>query len=59
MIRNYNGHTSAVRDLNFTNNGRHFLSAGYDKSIHYWDAETGQVIKSFRVKAFPYCARFN
>jgi pre-mRNA-processing factor 17 len=53
------GHREAVRDVYFTNDGTHFLSAGYDKTIHYWDTETGKVVKSFFIKKFPYCVRFN
>jgi pre-mRNA-processing factor 17 len=58
-VRTYMGHKEAVRDLYFTNDGLHFLSAGYDKLIHYWDTETGKAVKTFKLKKFPYCIRFN
>src|SRR5688572_9382415 len=55
----YMGHSEAIRDVYFTNDGLHFLSASYDKRIHYWDTETGKVVKTFDLKKFPYCVRFH
>lgn len=57
--RDYIGHKEAVRDLNFSNDGYHFLSASYDKYVNYWDTETGKVISSFNTKKYPYCVRLN
>lgn len=33
-----------VKDVWFANDGRRFVSTGYDKKIRYWDTETGQII---------------
>lgn len=58
-VRTYVGHTQAIKDVCFSNDGRHFLSAGYDKSILYWDTEYGKVVQSYKIKFFPLCVKIN
>lgn len=56
--RTYLGHSAAVRDVQFSNDGKQFLSAGYDRFIRQWDTETGQCIATFTNRKMPYCARY-
>ncbi|KAL0009114.1 hypothetical protein SO802_010616 [Lithocarpus litseifolius] len=56
-MRTYMGHSKAVRDIWFCNDGTKFLTAGYDKNIKYWDTETGQVISTFSTGRIPYVVR--
>ena len=53
------GHSKAVRDIWFCNDGTKFLTAGYDKNIKYWDTETGQGISTFSTGKIPYVVRLN
>ena len=40
------GHTDDVRSVAYSRDGRSLASAGYDRTIKLWDAETGQLIRS-------------
>ncbi|KAA8499867.1 Pre-mRNA-processing factor 17 [Porphyridium purpureum] len=66
-IRSYMGHAKAVRDVCFAGDSAHFLSAGFDGVVWYWDTETGQAISKIRCaqtslaassKVVAYCAKF-
>lgn len=49
----------AVKDVTFSNDGRKFLSCGYDRQIKLWDTETGQCLKRFSNGKIPYVVRFH
>uniref|UniRef100_UPI00358E4ADD pre-mRNA-processing factor 17 n=1 Tax=Myxine glutinosa TaxID=7769 RepID=UPI00358E4ADD len=58
-LRSFLGHSKAVRDACFNNDGTQFLSAGYDRLVRLWDTETGACISRFTNRRVPYCVRFN
>ncbi|KAJ3414503.1 pre-mRNA-processing factor 17 [Chytridiales sp. JEL 0842] len=58
-LRTYIGHGKAIKAIDFSNDGRQFLSASYDKYIKLWDTETGKCIRSFTTKRVPNCVKFN
>lgn len=55
-LATYIGHTEMVKDIDFTQDGRRFISCGYDKKLCYWDTETGKLIRSISLKKLPICA---
>ena len=58
-LHTYAQHSRAIRDTCFTNDGRRFLSAGFDRNVHLWDTETGRVIHTFSNKKTPFSVRFH
>ncbi|KAF9273747.1 hypothetical protein BGZ68_001245 [Mortierella alpina] len=59
VLRTFLGHSKAVRDVTFNNDGTKFLSASYDRNMKLWDTETGQCISTFSTKKIPYVVKFN
>ncbi|CAL1538932.1 unnamed protein product [Lymnaea stagnalis] len=58
-IRTYTGHKQAVRDICFNNDGKEFLSCGYDRYCKLWDTETGECKARFTSRKVPYCIKFH
>ena len=48
LIIDPHGHSSIIRDLMFTPNGKTLISVAEDKSIRIWDVESGELLKTLR-----------
>lgn len=59
LIRTYSGHSRAVKDICFNNDGTRFLSASYDKTVKLWDTETGECLAQFSTGKIPNAVKFN
>ncbi|KNC79700.1 pre-mRNA-processing factor 17 [Sphaeroforma arctica JP610] len=59
LIRTYVGHTMAVRDIDFNNDGTRFLTASYDRMVKMWDTFTGECLGRYTNGKIPYCVKFN
>jgi len=59
LLRSYSGHTKAITDLSFCNDGTKFLSGGFDRKIRLWDTETGQCVNRFNIGKTPHVIKFN
>ena len=58
-LRSYLGHTGAVRDVQFSHDGKSFLSTSYDKFIKLWDTETGKCVARWTTGKIPFCATWH
>ncbi|KAF4855041.1 Pre-mRNA-processing factor 17 [Colletotrichum siamense] len=59
LLRTYSGHSKAVADATFNNDGTRFLSASFDRQIKLWDTETGSCLGKFSTGKTPHVVRFN
>jgi WD40 repeat protein len=42
------GHTDKIKKVMFTHDGRHLVSAGYDKVVRVWDTQEGKIERTIR-----------
>ena len=57
-MRVYHGHTAAVRDVCWNNDGSKFVSCSFDRYLRLWDTFTGECLKVYTTRRVPYCVRF-
>jgi serine/threonine protein kinase len=48
IICGYRGHSNAIHALSWWFDGKRIVSAGHDKTMHVWDAMTGQRLQLYR-----------
>ena len=58
-LRTFLGHSNAIRDVTFSNDGHQFLSASYDGQVKLWDAESGACVAAKSFGDVPICVRFH
>eukprot|EP00804_Cyclotella_cryptica_P003454 CCRYP_002098-RA/>CCRYP_002098-RA protein AED:0.35 eAED:0.35 QI:0/-1/0/1/-1/0/1/0/360 len=58
VMRTYTGHSSAVRDVQFNNDGTKFVSASFDRYLRLWDTESGKVLGTYTNRRVPYVVKF-
>ena len=57
-MRTYVGHSEAVRDVQFNNDGSKFISASFDRYIRLWNVESGEVLGTYTNRRVPYVGEF-
>ena len=45
--------------MDFSRDGKQFITGSYDRFIKLWDTETGQCITKLTNRKIPYCLKFN
>lgn len=53
LLRDYKGHSRAIKSLKFVDDGTSFLSSSFDQTVKIWDTETGKVKKRLNFNCTP------
>lgn len=48
LVVDGHGHTSKIRNVHYTSDGRSLVSSGYDKTVRIWSATTGELRRTIR-----------
>jgi WD40 repeat protein len=48
LALNTGGHTSLIKEVIFTRDGKYLISAGHDKVIRVWEVETGRLARTIQ-----------
>ncbi|KAG0663632.1 hypothetical protein C6P44_001638 [Monosporozyma unispora] len=52
-VRDYKGHSKALKTLTFVSDGSSFISSSFDQTVKVWDTEVGKVTKRLKFKSIP------
>ncbi|EDO17324.1 hypothetical protein Kpol_1062p32 [Vanderwaltozyma polyspora DSM 70294] len=58
LLRDYIGHSKAIKTTNFNDDGKMFISSSFDKYVKIWDTETGKVRSKLRLNSTPNDVKF-
>jgi pre-mRNA-processing factor 17 len=58
LLRTYTGHAEGIRSMKMSNDGKHFLTAAFDRYIRHWDTETGQCVATFTNRKMGYNVKY-
>ncbi|SCU93242.1 LAMI_0E13696g1_1 [Lachancea mirantina] len=59
LLRDYIGHSKAVREVQFSSTGETFSSVSFDRTVKIWDTETAKVLHRLPFSSIPNCSVFH
>ncbi|CCD23596.1 Cdc40p NDAI_0B05630 [Naumovozyma dairenensis CBS 421] len=58
VLRDYKGHSKAIKSLCFNDDGTKFISSSFDRTVKIWDTESGSIQKKLRFGCIPNAIKF-